>query len=133
MTLPSPIVTPENAFFWNAGAEGRLRFQHCGACDRFIHPPSPRCPACLSDEIAVRDVSGRARVATCTVNHHPWHPELPPPYALAIVEIEEAPYVRLTTRVVNCDPEAVGAGMALQVLFQKQGDAWLPLFQPINA
>lgn len=133
MSLPAPSVTPENAFFWSAGADGRLRFQHCDACERFVHPPSPRCPACLSDRLSVREVSGKARVATCTINHQAWHPALPPPYALAIVEIEEARYVRLTTRIVHCDVDAVSPGMPVRVVFSRQGDAWLPLFEPAGA
>jgi uncharacterized OB-fold protein len=127
---PVPAITPENAFFWTAGEHGELRFLHCQACNHVLHPPAPLCPQCLSDDLVVKTVSGRAEVATFTVNHHPWHPAFAPPYVLAIVEIEEAPYVRFTTRLVNCDPDDVRIGMPVRVRFEQAGQAWLPLFEP---
>ena len=41
-----PRVTPANEHFWRGGREGELRFLRCGPCGTFVHPPSPRCPAC---------------------------------------------------------------------------------------
>jgi uncharacterized OB-fold protein len=127
---PVPALTAINRFFWTAGAEGELRFQRCQACRTYLHPPVPRCPQCLSDDIKVEAVSGRATVGAYTINHHPWHPAFPPPYVVAIVEIEEAPYVRLTTNVVNCDFEDVEIGLPVQVRFENVGAVWLPLFEP---
>ncbi len=43
---PLPQLTPENEFFWTAGADGELRFQHCTACGAYLHPPGPICPYC---------------------------------------------------------------------------------------
>jgi uncharacterized OB-fold protein len=128
--VPYPVITPRNQHFWTSGEDGVLRFQRCTKCQHYIHPPSPRCPECLSDQIEIADVSGRATVATFTINHHQWHPDFPPPYVIAIVEIAEAPYVRLTTRLVDCEPGAVHIGMPVRVVFHKQGPAWLPLFRP---
>ncbi len=127
---PYPRLTPENAFFWGSGKDGVLRFQRCGGCGHFLHPPSPRCPQCLGADIAIVPVSGRATVLARTVNQHQWHPAFPPPYLIALVEIEEAPYVRLTTRIVNCAPDEVAIGMRVRVVFEAQGPAWLPLFEP---
>jgi uncharacterized OB-fold protein len=130
LVRPHPAVTKENAFFWTAGAEGVLRFKRCTECTLYVHPPQPRCPRCLSEAIDIGEVSGKAIVATYTVNHHQWHPDLPPPYAIAIVEIAEAPYVRLTARIVNCAVEDVVIGMPVTVLFEQVGPAWIPMFQP---
>ncbi|MGZ4711007.1 MAG: Zn-ribbon domain-containing OB-fold protein, partial [Acidimicrobiales bacterium] len=63
-----PAVTPENEHFWMGGAEGELRFLRCRSCRFWIHPPQPICPSCLSRELAVEAVSGRATVFTYTVN-----------------------------------------------------------------
>lgn len=127
---PYPAVTPETAFFWTAGQDGTLKFLRCERCGHFIHPPQPRCPECLGTELAVTPVSGRATVVASTINHHLWHPAFPPPYIIAIVEIEEAPYVRLTTRIVRCAPEDARIGLAVRVCFEAQGPTWLPLFAP---
>ena len=61
----------------------------CRACRHWIHPPAPICPACLARDVAPEAVSGRARVATFTVNHQPWIPGFDPPYLVAIVELDE--------------------------------------------
>jgi uncharacterized OB-fold protein len=87
----------------------------------------------MSEEIRVEPVSGRAKVAARTLNQHQWHPAFPPPYLLALVEIEEAPYVRLTTQIVNCDPEQVEIGSPVKVVFQQQGPAYLPMFELVSA
>jgi uncharacterized OB-fold protein len=128
----APQLTPENRYFWTAGAEGELRFKRCRNCRTYIHPPAPHCAACLSKDLAIEPVSGRARVGGFTINYQQWHPAFPPPYVIAIVEIEEAPYVRLTTNIVGCAPEAVHVGMPVQVRFEQVQDTWLPLFEPVS-
>ena len=125
-----PIVTPENAHFWQGGAEGRLQFQRCAACDFLIHPPGPICPRCHCAELDIAAVSGVATVASVTVNHQPWRPGLAVPYAIAIVELPEQAGLRLTTNIIGCPPEAVGIGMAVRVVFEQVEDVWLPLFTP---
>lgn len=130
MDRPYPAITKENAFFWTAGRDNVLRFQHCVACHHYIHPPRPRCPYCLADEIEIVEVSGRGSIATYSINHHQWHPALPPPYAIAYVEIAEAAYVRLTARIVNCAPDEVSIDMPVRVTFEQVGPAWIPMFEP---
>lgn len=129
-----PRIDDRNGFFWTSGADGRLRFLRCQDCGYYVHPPVPLCPKCHSKDVAPEAVSGRATVATYTINHQPWMPGLEPPYVVAIVEIEEQPDVRLTTNIVNCAPEDVKAGMAVQVLFERHDDepddVYLPLFEP---
>ena len=95
-----------------------------------MHPPQPICPECLGKELVPHAVSGRARVLTYTLNHHPWVPSPDHPYCIAIVEIEEQPGVRLMTNVVNCPAESVHVDMPVQVVFEQHDDVWFPLFEP---
>jgi uncharacterized OB-fold protein len=125
-----PKVTSENEHFWRGGKTGELRFLECSECGYLVHPPAPVCPRCLCRELAPRTVSGRATVATYTVNHQPWYPGLDPPYVVAIVEIEEQADLRLMTNVVNCDVEKVRIGLPVQVTFEQHDDVWIPLFEP---
>ena len=78
-------------------------------------------------------VSGRATLATFSVNHQPWMPGPELPYIVAIVEIVEQPSVRLTTNLVNCAPDA-RIEMPVRVTFEHHpdpdGDIYIPLFEP---
>ena len=125
-----PRITPENEHYWTGGAEGELRFLRCGACQTWIHPPQPVCPECLSKDLGVAAVSGRAELTSYTVNHQPWLPGFPPPYVVCIVEIEEQKGLRITSNLVDCEPEQIRIGMPLRVRFEQVEDVWLPLFAP---
>jgi uncharacterized protein len=125
-----PRLTPDNTFYWTSGEDGMLRFLRCTACGYYVHPPSPICPICRTKTLEPRAVSGRATVATFTINHQPWIPTFDPPYVVAIVEIEEQPSVRLMTNIVGCAPEDVSIGMPVEVTFEHHDDVWIPLFRP---
>ena len=126
----APEITEENAFFWTSGADARLRLTECGSCAALIHPPQPVCRYCHGQETGVRAVSGFATLIGFTVNHRFPAPGLPTPFVVAQVAIEEDPRVRLTTNVVQCAPDKLKLGMRMEVVFERAGDAWLPLFRP---
>jgi len=126
-----PRVDDSNEFFWTSGKDGKLRFLRCQDDGTYVHPPAPICPVCLSRNLAPEPVSGRATVATYTINHQPWYPGLDPPYVVAIVEIEEQPSVRFMTNIVGCPPGDVQIGMPVEVTFEQYADdVWLPFFAP---
>ena len=127
---PLPELTPWNQWFWTSGADGVLRIQGCDDCGTLVHPPVPVCPECRSTNHSPTEVSGRATVVGYTVNGHQWHPDFPPPYAIAVVALEESSAVRLTTNVVGCDPGDVHVGQEVAVRFEHHDDVWLPLFEP---
>ncbi len=124
-----PTLDDTNRAFWTAGERGELHLWRCGRCGYWIHPWSPRCPVCLSKDVAVDTASGRATLHTYTVNHQPWYPGLEPPYVVAIVELVEQEGLRLTTGIVGCAPDEVEIGMPLQVTFEQYEDVWLPFFE----
>ncbi len=128
---PLPQLTSQNEFFWTAGADGVLRIQECNDCSALIHPPQPVCRYCRSRNMGVRDVSGRATLIGFTVNHRFGFPDLPPPYVVAQVAVVEDPRVRLTTNVVECDPDELQLGQQVEFVFEKTEDVWLPLFRPV--
>ena len=132
-----PKLTEHNRAFWQGGERGELVFWRCQDCEYYIHPPQPICPMCHSKNLAPEAVSGRAVVATYSVNYQPWMPGPELPYVVAIVEIVEQPTVRLSTNLVNVDPDAVTIGMAVRVTFEHhpdpEGDVWIPLFEPEEA
>lgn len=129
---PLPLLTLDNEFFWKSGEDGTLRLQECGDCNALIHPPAPVCRYCCSHNMGVRAVSGRGTLAGFTVNHRFSLPDLPAPYVVAQVAIAEDPRVRLTTNIVECDPDQLQLGQPVEVVFEQADDVWLPLFRPVG-
>jgi uncharacterized OB-fold protein len=127
---PLPVLTPDNRAFFTAGHQGKLMIHRCQDCGYYLHPPTPRCGACLSARVEPTAVSGRGDVYSFTVNEYPWHPAFEPPYAVALVSLEEQPLVRLTTNIIGCDPYDVRVGMRVQVEFLDCGEVALPVFRP---
>ena len=84
----------------------------------------------MSVDVAPRAVSGRATLHSFTVNHQQWIPGTDP-YVIGLVVLDEQDDLRLTTNVVECAPDDVHIGMALEVCFEQQDDVWLPLFRPV--
>jgi uncharacterized OB-fold protein len=124
-----PTLTPQNRAFWTGGATGQLLIQRCSSCGRWVHPPDDRCGAC-GGELRPEPVSGRGTVFTYTVNMHQFHPDVPPPNLIAIVELIEQDDLRIPTDIVDCAPAALHGGLPVRVLFERHGEIYYPLFEP---
>jgi len=129
---PLPVLTASTRDFWTGGRDGRLLIHRCQECRYWVHPPAGFCPRCEGRYVAAEPASGRATVASFTINHQQWEPDLPVPFVLALVELEEQSDLRLATNIVNCLPEEVSIGMPVQVVFERHEDVWVPLFQPAS-
>jgi uncharacterized OB-fold protein len=107
-----------------------LRIVRCNDCGYYIHPPSPRCPRCLGDDVEPSPVSGRGVVYSYTVNRREWSPGLEVPYVIAIVQLDEQSDLRLMTNIVGCSADEVAIDMPVHVEFREQGEAFVPVFRP---
>ena len=127
---PKPVPTPETKHFWEGARAGELRLQRCRSCEKAYFPPRPFCPKCASGDTEVFRASGRATLYSYVIHHRPM-PGFEPPYAIAVVTLEEGP--RMMTNVVGVPqtPEALELDMPLEVGFQKlDDDIHLPVFRP---
>jgi uncharacterized OB-fold protein len=125
-----PEPTPETQHYWEGTRQGELLLQRCDACAKTYFPPRPFCPDCGSRHVTVVRASGKGRLFSYVIHHRPV-PGFTPPYAIAVVELDEGP--RLMTNIINCPqtPEALQLDMKLEVAFEKIDDEiTLPLFQP---
>ena len=129
---PLPQPTPETQHFWDGAKSGELRLQRCDACRHVYFPPRPFCPSCGSRAVTVFKASGRGKLHSYVIHHRPV-PGFTPPYAIAVVELQEGP--RMMTNIVDCPqtPEALQLDMALEVTFVAQDDKIsLPFFRPVQ-
>jgi hypothetical protein len=127
---PRPEPTPETAHFWEGTRQAEIRLQRCTACDQVYFPPRPFCPQCASRDVHVFAASGRASLYSYVIHQRP-APGFEPPYAIAVVELEEGP--RMMTNIVGVPqtPEALVLDMPLEVSFERIDDEIaLPLFRP---
>lgn len=127
-----PLLTPENTAFFTGGENGELLITFCDDCEGAIHPPQIVCPHCLSDRVASRAVAGTGTVYTYTINHQQWMPGMEVPFALAVVDVDGAPGVRVSAKVVGTDPADVAIGQRMAVSFEHIEDVWLPQWEPVQ-
>jgi len=123
---PLPQSDALTAPFWEACRSGVLAVPVCTDCGHRFLPPGPCCPRCWSADLALRPVSGRGRVFSFAVYRRTYHPEIPEPYVVALVELDEGP--RLISNIVGCAPQDVAVDMPVEVRFEDAGDFRLPRF-----
>jgi uncharacterized protein len=93
-------------------------------------PPRPFCPACGCRKVSIFKARGGAKLYSYVIHHRPV-PGFTPPYAIAVVELDEGP--RMMSNIVDCPqtPEALELDMKLEVKFEPLDDnITLPLFRP---
>ncbi|MDH6450906.1 MULTISPECIES: OB-fold domain-containing protein [unclassified Streptomyces] len=98
-----PVKDATGAPFWQYATRGELRVQACADCGELRFPPRPCCPHCQSFGSEWRPVSGRGRVWSYVVPHPPLLPDYAAqaPYNVIVVELEEAPRIRLVGNLVG--------------------------------
>ena len=77
-------------------------------------------------------MSGRGTLYSYIISHMPT-PGFEPPFAIAVVQLEEGP--RLMANIVDCaqTPEALILDMPLEVTFMERGGVTLPCFRPATS
>lgn len=98
-----PVIDPDGAPFWTYTAQGELRVQACADCGELRFPPRPCCPDCRSFSSVWQPVSGRGRIWSYVVPHPPLLPDYAAqaPYNVVLVELDDAPHIRLVGNVVS--------------------------------
>lgn len=133
-TKPLPAITNISRPFWEAAREHRLLIQRSKKTGKAVFYPRATSPYGPKDELEWIEASGKGTVYSYTVARRPTAPQWAGdvPYVIAIVELEEG--ARMTTNIVNCDPDAVRVGMAVRVVFDDvTPDVTLVKFEPVAA
>ncbi|TIC79785.1 bifunctional MaoC family dehydratase N-terminal/OB-fold nucleic acid binding domain-containing protein [Crenobacter intestini] len=128
---PLPGVSDDNRFFWDGLKERKLKIQRCTACNTLRHPPGPACPDCHSLASDSVEVSGRGRIYSYSVVHHPTLPGVPQPNPVGLIELAEG--VRVVAGLVDVDPAHIEIGREVEVDFLECADELvIPVFRPVG-
>ena len=132
---PLPVLDPETRPFWEGCRQGRLLLQRCAECGHPRFPPTRFCSRCRSAKCDWIESKGEGIVFSWIVVRHPVPRDIyaqDVPYVVALVELAEG--VRIPSKIVECTPEDVSAGMPVKVVFRPvTADITLPLFKPTKA
>ncbi len=123
MDLPTISRDERSAAFFDAAASGTLLIKRCRACGSWLGPEAGSCPDCGATGDAGpswQPASGRGTLISWAVV--PPGPAPPgtaaagtPPAVLALVELEEGPWLR--TRLGTGDPARLRAGDPVRAHF----------------
>ena len=129
MPRPRPPTTRDTQWWFDAVKDGKLLIQRCKDCGTLRHPPGPACASCHSFEWDTVEASGRGTVYSYVVVHHPQAPMFEYPLPVVLVELEEG--TRLVSNIIDCPPEEVEIGMAVECeLVAFDDELTLPQFRP---
>jgi uncharacterized protein len=128
---PIPTPTPETEPYWEGCRRHQLRIQRCSNCHYYQFFPRIYCSKCFSEQVEWVNASGHAKVLSFTIVRRPVSPAFADeiPYIVALVTLEEGP--QMMTNIVECAPEEVTIGLAVEVIFEDWSDRIsLPQFRP---
>jgi uncharacterized OB-fold protein len=117
---------PLSAPFWAAAKRREFVLQRCVACGARQFYPRPFCLRCNAAELSWVTSTGRGTIYSQTTVHVPVIPELPPPYVVALVQLDDGP--RYTAGIVG-GPSAIGDRVRL-AWRERDGRPPLPVFTP---
>lgn len=129
---PVPRPTPITQPFWDATKEHRLMLQRCANGHVFYYART-HCPECLSNDLEWAEASGRGTLYSYTVARRPQSPEFAEdvPYIIAAITLEEGP--RITSLLVEADPDNVAIDGAVEVAWDDvSDDVSMPYFRPVS-
>lgn len=119
------IADPTTEAFWQACLERRLVVQRCTDCGHHQFYPRPFCLSCEATSLAWVEAKGTGTVYSLTTVRLPVVEELPPPYQLALVDLDEGP--RLLTNIEG-GPVEIGDRVAV-TWRTRDGLPPLPIFR----
>lgn len=128
-----PLIDLDSKPYWDYLQRKELRLQKCTNCKQFRFPPYPACPYCGTPGGDWHALSGKGKIYSWIVVHHPVDSRLKEdvPYVVALVELEEGP--RLVGRLVGLPPEEIKGEMPVKGRFEIIDDQLTLLnFEPVQ-
>ena len=127
--MPLPEPTPVSAPYWRALREHRIEIQYSPSSGRYVFYPRTLAPGTLADDLEWREIDGAGTLFTYTVAERPTGPPWADavPQLIAVVEWDVGP--RLSTELVDVEPEDIRIGMRVTPVFHDVPDTDVTLLR----
>jgi uncharacterized OB-fold protein len=130
--MPTPTLPDITALtrpYWDAAAQRRLLLPRCRVCGRHFFRPEVACTHCFATDWTWTEASGNGSLYSYSILHKAPAPGFVVPLVLAVVELDEGPFV--FSNLVRCEPAEIRIGMPLRVQFDEVAPGiHLPRFHP---
>jgi len=113
------LADPDHAGFWEGTAVGEMRVKNCAVCGRDHWPPRLGCVHCGAPHVAWRAVRGLGHLYSWTVSYRAPLPGMHVPYVVLLVELEDAPGVRMIGNAQDLPLSNLHIGMLLRAVFHR--------------
>jgi uncharacterized OB-fold protein len=122
---------PDHAGHWEAATRHVLAIRACRSCQQPLHLPRQYCAGCGSWDTEWRAVAGTGALYSWTTVWRQAVPAFAAPYTCVLVDVDDAPDVRLVGHIPG-SPD-LRAGMPMRVRFEpiEGTDVVLPQWEPV--
>jgi uncharacterized OB-fold protein len=119
----------DNVPFWNGTDKDELQVKRCDDCSRSHWPPRLGCPYCGSGNLRWAVVAPKGKLFSWTIVHRSQTPGFEPetPYAVVLVELDDAKGVRMVGNLADGTLDQLKAGLPMQAVFTSSADGTVRL------
>lgn len=122
MPMPKTIPQPDEVSqpFWDNVDQQKLILQYCASCDRLQYPIRPQCYDCGTNDLTWREVEGKGHILETMVIHDTRvvRRKIDVPFNVAIVSLDEAPYINFLANLPGTPPHEAPQGAAVELFFE---------------
>jgi uncharacterized OB-fold protein len=128
-----PVTTDhDTGGYWQAANRGQLALRTCQTCGLVLHLPRAYCHRCGSWDTEWRTIAPAGTLWSYTTTERELRPGFPVPYTVVVVELDDAPGVRLVGHLPG--RPALQIGMPMRATFERVTDqVTLPQWEPVTA
>ncbi|MFN8543402.1 MAG: OB-fold domain-containing protein [Candidatus Binatia bacterium] len=125
-----PVAESFEEPFWEYVKRRELRFQRCGRCREWLHPPRPMCHKCKSDDLRWEPSAGTGRIYSWVVFRREVNPLYVVPFEVVLVEMDAEKPVRMVANMLDSTPEELQFGMPVEIdFFDVTPEKVMPIFK----
>lgn len=131
--LPA-VLDPDARTYWSAAKQHRLSLQQCDRCSSFLYPPGPACPVCGAAQLTYKDLGSNitGKVYSYIVPHRAFVSGFAEeaPYAVLLVDVDQAPGVKILANLVNSSWQSAKIGMSVRMVWEdRTSDVAIPQWE----